>query len=657
MRVDVSGFLLGMLFLLLNTSRITVRSAIPIDPFYGISPQDDNYYRVSSDFIRCKDGSKNFSKAQLNDDFCDCPDDASDEPGTSACPGGKFYCRNAAHTPIFIFSSRVNDGVCDCCDGSDEYDGQVNCQNTCWEAGKAARDKLKKKIATYKDGVALRRREIELAKLGIAKDEAELAKLRDEEKILKGLVQQLKEHKEQIEKAEEKECLEKEKKRKEAEEKVNDQDKQIERESKQETAESINDDKVGNSGDSSADEDPAVQHVDYVADEAHDALKSEGSTVSGVEQHVADEKKDSVSQQSKDGSLSISETGHDAGSEVSHDQAKKDIEISETTEGLSKEELGRLVASRWTGTAEKKNEEVNSVESDYTKDHEEHEDMPQEKLDDDGYTSETDDDTGKYDDIDAEDDAHEPYVEEIHDDTSSSYNHDSYDDSDAEDDTHEAYEEEIHDDTSSSYSHDSYDDSDFSDNPSWLEKIQQTVRNILQAVNLFQTPVSLSDAARVRKEYEKSSTKLSKLQSKISSLTRKLKHDFGREKEFYSFYDRCFESKENQYVYKICPFKQASQVEGYSTTSLGQWDKFEDSYRAMVFSNGDKCWNGPDRSLKVKLRCGSTNEVTEVDEPSRCEYVGLLYAPALCVEERLKELEGKLERMNKEQADVGHDEL
>ena len=37
--------------------------------------------------------------------------------------------------------------------------------------------------------------------------------------------------------------------------------------------------------------------------------------------------------------------------------------------------------------------------------------------------------------------------------------------------------------------------------------------------------------------------------------------------------------------------------------SLGhrRWDKFEDSYRVMMFSNGDKCWNGPDRSLKVLI--------------------------------------------------------
>lgn len=32
--------------------------------------------------------------------------------GTSACPAGKFYCRNLGSTPQFIFSSRVNDLIC-----------------------------------------------------------------------------------------------------------------------------------------------------------------------------------------------------------------------------------------------------------------------------------------------------------------------------------------------------------------------------------------------------------------------------------------------------------------------------------------------------------------------------------------------------------------
>uniref|UniRef100_A0A3N7G037 Glucosidase II beta subunit N-terminal domain-containing protein n=1 Tax=Populus trichocarpa TaxID=3694 RepID=A0A3N7G037_POPTR len=54
---------------------------------------------------------------------------------TSACPRGKFYCRNAGSTPNFIFSSRVNDQICDCCDGSDEYDSGINCPRTCVMGG------------------------------------------------------------------------------------------------------------------------------------------------------------------------------------------------------------------------------------------------------------------------------------------------------------------------------------------------------------------------------------------------------------------------------------------------------------------------------------------------------------------------------------------
>lgn len=45
---------------------------------------DENYYQKlftsSSATVKCKDGSTNFNKSRLNDDFCDCPD-ASDEPG------------------------------------------------------------------------------------------------------------------------------------------------------------------------------------------------------------------------------------------------------------------------------------------------------------------------------------------------------------------------------------------------------------------------------------------------------------------------------------------------------------------------------------------------------------------------------------------------
>jgi hypothetical protein len=92
---------------------------------------------------------------------------------------------------------------------------------------------------------------------------------------------------------------------------------------------------------------------------------------------------------------------------------------------------------------------------------------------------------------------------------------------------------------------------------SWMDKIQLTVQNVLQKFNFFKTPVDLSgtlyilvsdwpilhescgnaatvvtstfsEASRVRKEYDDASSKLSKIQSKISSLMEKLKQNFGR---------------------------------------------------------------------------------------------------------------------------------
>ncbi|KAJ6795194.1 glucosidase 2 subunit beta isoform X3 [Iris pallida] len=126
MGIGDDRLLLVVVLLLLLASSLQLLHAFP---FLGISPQDEKYY-LDGAVIFCKDGSKSFPRSRLNDNFCDCPD-GTDEPGTSACPESKFYCRNAGDAPRFLFSSRVNDDICDCCDGSDEYDSATVCPNTC----------------------------------------------------------------------------------------------------------------------------------------------------------------------------------------------------------------------------------------------------------------------------------------------------------------------------------------------------------------------------------------------------------------------------------------------------------------------------------------------------------------------------------------------
>ncbi|KAK9822678.1 hypothetical protein WJX81_008213 [Elliptochloris bilobata] len=99
------------------------------------------------------DGLLTIPRDHLNDNYCDCYD-GSDEPGTSACSNGSFYCRNRGHLPLRLNASMVDDLLCDCCDGTDERDGL--CRNTCLEAGAAARAELQQWAATAAQGEQLR---------------------------------------------------------------------------------------------------------------------------------------------------------------------------------------------------------------------------------------------------------------------------------------------------------------------------------------------------------------------------------------------------------------------------------------------------------------------------------------------------------------------
>jgi len=144
----------------------------------GVSLSRASLYNANVDFT-CLDGSATIPFKYVNDDYCDCQD-GSDEPGTSACPNGSFYCKNAGHVPSLLPSSRVNDGICDCCDGADEYESGTGCVNTCTELGAVAREESQRKYELETKGYSIKMEYINQGKAAKAVHEEKLVALKAE---------------------------------------------------------------------------------------------------------------------------------------------------------------------------------------------------------------------------------------------------------------------------------------------------------------------------------------------------------------------------------------------------------------------------------------------------------------------------------------------
>jgi hypothetical protein len=101
----------------------------------------------------------------------------------------------------------------------------------------------------------------------------------------------------------------------------------------------------------------------------------------------------------------------------------------------------------------------------------------------------------------------------------------------------------------------------------------------------------------------------------------------GPDGELHSLASKCHEIVAGKYTYEMCLFGNAAQKDsgGGSSTSLGKWHGMDidgtTGKRVMMWTDGQKCWNGPKRSATVHLACGADNKVISADEPDTCRYV------------------------------------
>ncbi|GAV03381.1 hypothetical protein RvY_13810 [Ramazzottius varieornatus] len=99
----------------------------------GMDPKYYVYYKTASKSgkFKCISSKEVIPWSHVNDNYCDCPEDGSDEPATTACsffaPHQYFFCTSTDPSKIPV--AWMNDGICDCCAGEDET--EKYCPNTC----------------------------------------------------------------------------------------------------------------------------------------------------------------------------------------------------------------------------------------------------------------------------------------------------------------------------------------------------------------------------------------------------------------------------------------------------------------------------------------------------------------------------------------------
>ncbi|KAF9438149.1 hypothetical protein BGZ76_009523 [Entomortierella beljakovae] len=147
-----------------------------------------------------------------------------------------------------------------------------------------------------------------------------------------------------------------------------------------------------------------------------------------------------------------------------------------------------------------------------------------------------------------------------------------------------------------------------------------------QVIDIPKSP----DLELAQEANEKAEESEKKLTDEIADISRKFSTDYGKDEAFSKLVDQCFEFKEPEYTYTLCMFGEATQ-KSHSATSLGKFSSWVgDDYDTQLYTGGVRCWNGPERSVKVIMSCGAINEIVSVTEPAKCEYLLKFRTPAVC---------------------------
>jgi len=194
--------------------------------------------------------------------------------------------------------------------------------------------------------------------------------------------------------------------------------------------------------------------------------------------------------------------------------------------------------------------------------------------------------------------------------------------------------------------------------PEMLEKKKQNIRTQFnQELRNFEM-MKYSNVPE--EEYNKKYNQLLILDKELKQWEHLKPNHLGTYKEYYPLLGKCFRMVSNEkefktgsfdavagdFEFELCPFlnitqrKVISHEEYGQKTVLGMWNKWEIDRKTrevdssppnvMGFANGDECWEGPSRTVRVIVECGTTSALIGVKENGKCLYEMVLMTPAAC---------------------------
>ncbi|CAM9609671.1 unnamed protein product [Scytosiphon promiscuus] len=605
-----------------------------VPPATGVGRQDAARFAKAraEGKLSCSGGaagsSAEISWDRINDDFCDCPGDGGDEPGTSACSNGVFECANRGHRAVRLPSSRVGDGVCDCCDGSDEPEGA--CDAVCEEAAEAWVASLADRVVKVEKGTDTRAGYVEAAAKAATVRAQEIA---DTRTVVEDTRVKVAQAKEALASLEEVETRQRDAKLAEAKMAVSERTGSLLLEEPDRLAALAV--AVASSEEPSVTLDTLCRSVLDGVD-VGDALK--GLLDSGKNKKKDDDDKEGKSAsriaQEEEDAFFLSENedldatgydqlygdgmmldddyagyyggGYDQGYGGYLDHGEFDDYAAEAA--LEAAEASTLAAAGGEGA-----------------------DLP--VPDSEASGGKSSEGGMSADEITAGGgDPAKPNPRNIAMDDEGGMG------GDTDADPAEAGRKE---------------------KSRQAEKVEQKSTPFKPPSQYktfkFETP----EAAEGRKSLKKLESEVKTQEKKIKDLEQDASADYGEDGALMPLKDKCLTVNTGGYVYRVCPFKDAHQEEGKSKTLIGKWKGIEKqadgtgdssggggaagakqggdageqqvlSGDILVFDRGQKCWNGPARSLRVALACGTEDALSAVSEPETCTYTAVLETPAAC---------------------------